>query len=77
MNEDHILVLIVGVGPVSLSASLFLSQLDVPPLVVERHEGTAIHPRARGLNYRTIMLGYQHHSSAIFGRVLKQIMFLE
>ncbi len=54
MPHHHIPVLIVGGGPVGLSASLFLSHLGVPSLLVERHSTTSIHPRARGLNVRTM-----------------------
>jgi putative polyketide hydroxylase len=47
-------VLIVGGGPVGLSLSLLLSQLGIDNTLVERHPGTSIHPRARGLNVRTM-----------------------
>ncbi|MGE0421688.1 MAG: FAD-dependent monooxygenase [Reyranellaceae bacterium] len=47
-------VLIVGGGPVGLTASLMLSRLGVRSLLVERHPGTAIHPKARGINARTM-----------------------
>jgi putative polyketide hydroxylase len=47
-------VLIVGGGPVGLSASLFLSRLGISSILVERHTGTSIHPRARGINVRTM-----------------------
>lgn len=51
---DEVQVLIVGAGPVGLSAALFLARLGVRVLVVERHSGISNHPRARGLNYRTM-----------------------
>ena len=47
-------VLIVGGGPVGLSASMLLSQHGVRSLLVERHPGTALHPKARGVNARTM-----------------------
>jgi putative polyketide hydroxylase len=47
-------VLIVGGGPVGLTASLLLSQQGVRSLLVERHPGTAILPKARGINARTM-----------------------
>ena len=47
-------VLIVGGGPVGMSASILLSRLGVPSLLVERHPSTAIHPKARGINMRTM-----------------------
>lgn len=47
-------VLIAGGGPVGLAASILLSRLGVRSLLVERHPGTAIHPKARGINARTM-----------------------
>jgi 2-polyprenyl-6-methoxyphenol hydroxylase-like FAD-dependent oxidoreductase len=47
-------VLIVGGGPVGLSASILLSHHGIRSLLVERHPGTAIHPKARGINARTM-----------------------
>jgi len=47
-------VLIVGGGPVGLTASILLSRLGVPSLLVERHPSTSIHPKARGINIRTM-----------------------
>jgi putative polyketide hydroxylase len=53
---ERVPVLIVGGGIVGLSAALFLQQHGVHALVVERHRGTSIHPRARGINGRTAEL---------------------
>jgi putative polyketide hydroxylase len=47
-------VLISGGGPVGLAASLLLSQHGVRSLLVERHPGTALTPKARGINARTM-----------------------
>ena len=47
-------VLISGGGPVGLTASLLLSRLGVRSLLVERHSSTAITPKARGINARTM-----------------------
>jgi 2-polyprenyl-6-methoxyphenol hydroxylase-like FAD-dependent oxidoreductase len=47
-------VLIAGGGPVGLTASLLLSRHGIPSLLVERHPGTAILPKARGINARTM-----------------------
>jgi 2-polyprenyl-6-methoxyphenol hydroxylase-like FAD-dependent oxidoreductase len=47
-------VLIVGGGPVGLTASILLSKAGVTSLLVERHPGTALHPKARGINARTM-----------------------
>src|SRR5215469_7085103 len=49
-------VLIVGGGLVGLSTSLFLSWHGISSLLVERHPGTAIHPRAPGFTPRTMEL---------------------
>jgi putative polyketide hydroxylase len=50
----HIPVLIIGGGIVGLSASLFLSHQGIPSILIERHSGTSIHPRARSVNARTM-----------------------
>lgn len=47
-------VLIVGGGPVGLTASLLLSRQGISSLLVERHGGTARVPKARGINARTM-----------------------
>ena len=47
-------VLIVGGGPVGLTASILLSRHGVRSVLVERHPGTAILPKARGINARTM-----------------------
>jgi 2-polyprenyl-6-methoxyphenol hydroxylase-like FAD-dependent oxidoreductase len=52
-------VLIVGGGPVGLTASILLSRFGVPSLLVERHGSTASHPKARGINIRTMELFHQ------------------
>jgi putative polyketide hydroxylase len=53
-------VLISGGGPVGLTASLLLSRLDVRSLLVERHPGTALTPKARGINARTMEIFRQY-----------------
>ncbi|SDV51565.1 FAD-dependent monooxygenase [Chitinasiproducens palmae] len=47
-------VLVVGGSLVGLSASLFLSWRGVPNIVIEKHEGSALHPRAMGFTERTM-----------------------
>ena len=47
-------VLIVGGGPVGLTASILLSGFGISSLLVERHPSTSIHPKARGINARTM-----------------------
>jgi 2-polyprenyl-6-methoxyphenol hydroxylase-like FAD-dependent oxidoreductase len=54
--DDDVPVLISGGSLVGLSTALFLGWHGVPSLVVERHPGTAIHPRAALVNQRTIEL---------------------
>ncbi|HEY7340460.1 MAG TPA: FAD-dependent monooxygenase [Ktedonobacterales bacterium] len=56
MSSTTVPVLIVGGGPVGLAASLFLAEHGIRSLLVERHSGTSIHPRARGINFRTMEL---------------------
>lgn len=56
MDQERVPVLIIGGGIVGLSASLFLSRQGIASLLVERHQGTSIHPRARGVNGRTMEL---------------------
>ncbi|MGH3136492.1 MAG: FAD-dependent monooxygenase [Gaiellaceae bacterium] len=54
MHGDNVPVLIVGGSLVGLSTSLLLASKGVTSLTVERHPGTAIHPRAAMFNQRTI-----------------------
>jgi putative polyketide hydroxylase len=55
LNDNEITsVLIVGGGIVGLSTSLFLSWRGISSLLVERHPGTAIHPRIPGLAQPTM-----------------------
>lgn len=55
-NLPHVPVLIVGGGVTGLSAALFLLQQGVKPLLIEKHQSTSIHPRARGFDTRTMEL---------------------
>jgi len=52
--DTEVPVLVVGGSLVGLSTALFLAMHGVRPLVVERHSGTAIHPRAGHFNLRTL-----------------------
>ncbi|HTK10668.1 MAG TPA: FAD-dependent monooxygenase [Ktedonobacteraceae bacterium] len=54
MHTETIPVLIVGGGPAGLSASLFLARHGVRSILVERHAHTSVHPRAKGVNTRTL-----------------------
>ncbi|MBK5331715.1 MAG: FAD-dependent monooxygenase [Ilumatobacteraceae bacterium] len=49
-------VLVIGGSLVGLATSMFLAQHDVEVLSVEKHYGTAIHPRAGYFQLRTIEL---------------------
>jgi 2,4-dichlorophenol 6-monooxygenase len=53
-------VLIVGGGGCGLSAAVMLADLGVSALLVERHPGTAIMPKAHILNPRTLEIFRQH-----------------
>ncbi|WP_343670610.1 FAD-dependent monooxygenase [Chitinophaga sp.] len=55
-TQQHVPVLIVGGGVVGLSAALFLLQQGIVPMLVEKHAGTSIHPRARGFDIRSMEL---------------------
>ncbi|MCM2423298.1 FAD-dependent monooxygenase [Streptomyces sp. RKAG293] len=54
MSDDRVPVLIVGGSLVGLSTALFLAGEKIPCLLVERHPGTSVHPRAVGYYPRTL-----------------------
>jgi 2-polyprenyl-6-methoxyphenol hydroxylase-like FAD-dependent oxidoreductase len=54
MAHEDVPVVIVGGSLVGLSTAVFLGHHGVPSLVLERHRGTAIHPRAALVNQRTM-----------------------
>ena len=54
MVDEEVPVVIVGGSLVGLSTAVFLGHHGVPSLVLERHRGTAIHPRAALVSQRTI-----------------------
>ena len=56
MSSEEPDVLIVGGSLVGLSTALFLRLHGVSCLAVERHTGTAIHPRAGHFQLRTVGL---------------------
>lgn len=47
-------VAIIGAGPTGLVSSILLSLRGIPHVLFERHPGTSIHPKACGLNQRTM-----------------------
>jgi 2-polyprenyl-6-methoxyphenol hydroxylase-like FAD-dependent oxidoreductase len=51
---ERVPVLIVGGGPVGLAMALELARCGVRSLLVERHDTTTRHPKARNLNTRTL-----------------------
>lgn len=53
-------VLIIGGGGCGLTSSIFLSNLGVDHVLVERHQGTSILPKAHYLNQRTMEVFRQH-----------------
>jgi 2,4-dichlorophenol 6-monooxygenase len=59
VSED-VDVLIVGGGGCGLAASIMLSDLGVDHLLVERHPGTALMPKAHEINPRTMEILAQH-----------------
>ncbi len=50
----HTPVLIVGGSLVGLSAALFLAWRGVPAILIDKHRGSAVHPRATGFTERTL-----------------------
>lgn len=60
MAELSVPVLIVGGGGCGLAASLFLSDLGIDHLLVERHTSTSHLPKAHYLNQRTMEIFRQH-----------------
>ncbi|WNV87325.1 FAD-dependent monooxygenase [Umezawaea sp. Da 62-37] len=60
MFDVEVPVLIVGGGGCGLAASIFLSDLGVDHLLVERRESTSVLPRAHYLNQRTMEIFRQH-----------------
>jgi putative polyketide hydroxylase len=52
--EIDVPVLIVGGGPVGLCSSILLSYHGVSSLLIEKHSGTSLYPKARVLNARTM-----------------------
>lgn len=49
-------VIIVGAGPVGLCSAIALSQQGIQSVVIEKHPSTTQHPKARGVNGRSMEL---------------------
>jgi 2,4-dichlorophenol 6-monooxygenase len=60
MTDIDVPVLIIGGGGVGLTSSIFLSNLGVDHLLVERHGDTSVLPKAHYLNQRTMEILRQH-----------------
>ncbi|WP_406728605.1 FAD-dependent monooxygenase [Streptomyces sp. GD-15H] len=56
MYDENPAVLIVGGGLAGLSSAVFLAAQDVPVVLVEKHTGAMVHPRARSINPRSVEL---------------------
>src|ERR671921_1995317 len=54
MRDAEVPILIVGGSLVGLTTAMLLGHHGVPSLAVERHAGTAIHPRAGHFQLRTM-----------------------
>ncbi|MCC2625463.1 MAG: hypothetical protein K0R14_1336 [Burkholderiales bacterium] len=56
-NEDkQVPVIIIGGGPSGLSTALALARQNIQSIVIERNPGITQHPRARGVNARSMEL---------------------
>ena len=56
MTASRIPVLIVGAGLAGLAAAVLLGWRNIPCVLVERRPSTSRHPRARGVNLRSLEL---------------------
>jgi 2-polyprenyl-6-methoxyphenol hydroxylase-like FAD-dependent oxidoreductase len=54
VSEQEVPVLVVGGSLVGLTTAVLLASHGVRPMLIERHRGTAIHPRAASFHQRTM-----------------------
>lgn len=47
-------ILIIGGGPVGLTMALCLAEQGIASTLIEKHPGTSLHPKARGVNCRSM-----------------------
>ncbi len=52
--DETVPIIIIGGSLVGLAASVLLGRHNVPHILIERHSGTAIHPRAAAFHQRTM-----------------------
>ncbi|STX51344.1 FAD dependent oxidoreductase [Legionella busanensis] len=52
--ETEAQVVIIGAGPVGLSTAIGLANQGIKSILIERHASTTDHPKARGINTRTM-----------------------
>jgi putative polyketide hydroxylase len=77
VDGAHVPVLIIGAGPVGLTLGMLLTRSMVEAVIVERHRGVSLHPKARGVFPRTMEIFRQlniaedlaHIGTAIAGDV--------
>lgn len=76
MRAEEVPVLVVGGSLVGLTASALLASQGVRHMLVERHRGTAIHPRAASFHQRTMevfrSIGLQQEVEDAAAREFKQ-----
>ena len=56
MDTTRVQVLVVGAGLAGAASAMFLADRGIRTLVVERHPGTSLHPKAGGQHPRTMEL---------------------
>ncbi|MEW9547176.1 FAD-dependent monooxygenase [Nonomuraea sp. NPDC050783] len=56
LRKEKTPALVVGGGVAGISAAAFLAFWGLPSVLVERHSSTSAHPKARGVNARTMEL---------------------
>ena len=57
VSEQEVPVLVVGGSLVGLTTSVLLASYGVRHMLIERHKGTAIHPRAASFHFGRAKLG--------------------